>query len=176
MSNPDDNTGGLEALAGMAAEVDGANPSAEQQQADSQAQAEAGEAEEGARNWGMLMFTIGGFAQMIAPELKPVYSEARCLDWGAHAHAVGRKYGWDSPSKMPELALLASTVGFAVPTFFLIRETLRQAREGKGAESWLTKFGLWWRTRKARRAGAAMADPKQAVQPAGAGVNGGGQQ
>lgn len=166
MTTPENNTtAGLEALASMTAQVDAANPSAEQQQADQQQQAEATEAEQGAQQWGMLMFMVGGFAQMLAPELKPVYSEERCFDWGKNANAVASKYNWGSPSKMPELALLASTASFAVPTFFLVREKLREAKEGKGPGTWIEKFGLWWRTRKVRKAGAAMADPKQAAQP-----------
>lgn len=167
MTTPDENTGsleGLEALAGMAQQVDGANPSAEQQQAEQAKAAAASEFDQAAMQWGMLMFTVGGFAQMIAPELKPVYTEENCFRWGQQANAVAQKYGWGSPSRMPELALITSTAGFAVPTFFLIREKLREAKEGKGPQSWLNKFGLWWRTRKARQAGAAMADPKKAAE------------
>ncbi|MGA8787249.1 MAG: hypothetical protein WB542_18135 [Polaromonas sp.] len=172
MDNPD-NVVSLEALAGMTAEVDGANPSTEQKQAETQAQDAATEADQGAQQWGMLMFMVGGFAQMFAPELKTVYTDERCLDWGQQANAVATKYGWANPKRMPELVLLTSTAGFAVPTFFLVREKLREAREGKGPETWINKFGLWWRTRKLRKAGAAMADPKQAPQP---GAPNGGQQ
>lgn len=164
---------GLEALAGMTAAVDGANPSPEQQQDSQREQAAASEAEQGAQQWGMLMFTVGGFAQMLAPELKPVFSEDRCFHWGQQANAVAKKHGWATPDNMPELALLASTIGFAVPTFFLVREKISQAREGQGPASWIAKAGLWWRTRKARKAGAAMAEPQQAAQP---GAANGGQQ
>lgn len=140
----------LEALAAMTAETDADNPSPEQQQAEAAEQAAASEAEQSAKQWGMLMFTIGGFAQMIAPELKPVYSEERCFAWGQQANAVAEKWGWGGPSAMPELALIASTAGFAVPTYFLIRQRMKEATEGKGPATWLAKVGLWWRTRKAR--------------------------
>lgn len=150
----------LEALAGMTQETDAANPGAEQQQAQAEEQARASEADMAAKQWGMLMYTVGGFAQMIAPELKQVYSEDRCFAWGQQANAVAEKYGWNGPTAMPELALIASTAGFAVPTYFLIRDKMAQAQDGKGPQSWLAKVGLWWRTRKAR------AQAQQAAQQA----------
>jgi len=148
----------LEQLATMAQEADAANPSAEQQQAQQVETAAATVADIAAKQWGMLMFTIGGFACMIAPELRQVYSEERCFAWGQQANAVAEKYGWNGPSAMPELALIASTAGFAVPTYFLLREKVAAAKDGKGPASWLARMGLWWRTRKAR---AAVINPDQ---------------
>jgi len=148
----------LEQLANMAQEADAANPSAEQQQAQQVEAAAVSQADIAAKQWGMMMFTIGGFACMIAPELRQVYSEERCFAWGQQANAVAEKYGWNGPSAMPELALIASTAGFAVPTYFLLREKVAAAKDGKGPASWLAKVGLWWRTRKAR---AAVINPEQ---------------
>ena len=150
MSIENDTGQRLEQLAGMTQEADAANPSAAEQQ-EQQQQAEAmSQSQIAAQQWGILMFTIGGFCQMIAPELKQVYSEDRCFAWGAQANAVAEKYGWNGPSAMPELALIASTAGFAVPTYFLIKQKLHEAKEGKGPASWVAKMGLWWRTRRAR--------------------------
>ena len=140
----------LEALAGMTAETDAASPSPEQQQAAAAEQAQEAEADQNARQWGMLMFTLGGFAQMLAPELKPVYTEDRCLMWGQQANAVAEKYGWNGPSHLPELALIASTAGFLVPSYFVISEKIKKAKEGNTPDSLITKIGLWWRTRKAK--------------------------
>ena len=140
----------LDALAGMTQQTDAANPSQEQQAQAAHQQAQQTEADQAAKQWGMLMYTVGGFACMIAPELKPVYSEDRCYQWGQQANSVAEKYGWAGPSAMPELALIASTVGFAVPTYFMVREKIQQAKTGTGPQSWLAKMGLWWRTRKAR--------------------------
>lgn len=142
----------LEALAGMTADTEGDNPSQEAQQEAAAEQARTSEADAAAKAWGMLMFTIGGFAQMIAPELKPVYSEDRCFQWGQQANAVAEKYGWAGPSALPELALIASTAGFAVPTYFLMKARIQQAQAGEGPSTWAAKMGLWWRTRKARAA------------------------
>lgn len=164
---------GLDAMASMTQSVDAANPSAEQQQQTQQEATQAQDAEASASEWGMLMYTVGGFACMIAPELKPIYTEERCYKWGQAAHAVAKKYKLESPKKMPELMLLSSTLTFLVPTFFMVREKLREAREGKAPESWLAKFGLWWRTRKTRRDVADMADPQKASEP---GANNGRQQ
>lgn len=156
----------LEALGNLTAKVDAENPTPEQQAEQEQQAQEITEAEAAAKSWGMVMFTMGGMACMIAPELRPVYSQERCFEWGQNAHAVAEKYGLSGPKNMPEMALLASTVTFALPTFFAVREKLAEARDGKGPANWLTKVGLWWRTRKARKqaqaaAKAAMAEPEQ---------------
>lgn len=143
----------LEALAGMTQEADAANPSAEQQQQAAAQQAQVSQAEMDAKQWGMLMFTIGGFAQMIAPELRPVYSEERCFSWGQQANAVAEKYGWNGPSAMPELALIASTAGFFVPTWLIIRQKVEHAKAAKDG-SITEKLAAWWQHRKAKRAAA----------------------
>ena len=92
------------------------------------------------------MFTVGGFACMIAPELKPVYSQDRCLDWGQSANAVAEKYGWNGVSSMPELALIASTVGFAVPTYMVVSQRLKDLKASKDG-TLLEKMAAWWRNR-----------------------------
>lgn len=159
MTTETESTARLEQLGPMTQEADAANPSAEQigQQT---AQAEAATlSSAAAQQWGILMFTVGGFACMIAPELKQVYSEDRCLAWGMQANAVAEKYGWNGPSAMPELALIASTAGFMVPTFMVIRQKLEQAKAAK--DGTLTeKIAIWWQDRKARRAAAAAARAK----------------
>jgi hypothetical protein len=147
---PQDPSRRLEQLASMTKEADAANPSAEQQQHQQQEAEQATAADIAAKQWGMLMFTVGGFACMIAPELKQVYAEERCFAWGQQANAVAEKYGWNGPTAMPELALLASTAGFAIPTYFLIRDKMTTAQKGTGPASWAARVGLWWRTRKAR--------------------------
>ncbi|MDF3822346.1 hypothetical protein P3G55_20750 [Leptospira sp. 96542] len=160
----------LNALKGMTAEVDAANPDPAQQ-AEQQAQEEAAQTEENeARDWGLLMYTVGGFAIMIAPELKPVYSEENCMAWGRSANAVSKKYGFSASRFGPEMALIGSTVGFALPTFFAVRARILEARK-PGAQGWLAKAGLWWRSRKARKSMAAQAQQEQA-----AGQGDGGQQ
>ncbi len=141
----------LNALGGMVNDLEADNPSQESQQASAeQAQATA-QADIGAKQWGMIMFTLGGFAQMVAPELKPVYSEDRCFSWGQQAQAVSEKYGWSGPSNMPELALIASTAGFLVPTYFVLRGKVEQAKAAKDG-TLLEKLAAWWQHRKAMRA------------------------
>ena len=93
------------------------------------------------------------FEAWIAPELKQLYSQERCFEWGMNAHAVAEKHGLKGPGNMPEVALLASTLTFAVPTVFAVKEKLAEAKDGKGPAGWLAKVGLWWRTRKARANG-----------------------
>lgn len=144
----------LEALAGMTAEAEEANPDAAQQAQQAEQAEQATASDLGAKQWGMLMFTIGGFAQMIAPELKPVYTEERCFSWGQQANAVCEKYGWTGPTAMPELALIASTAGFAVPTYLVIRQKVEQAKAAKDG-TLAEKLGAWWAHWRAKRAAKA---------------------
>lgn len=153
MSTEQESVQRLEQLQGMTQEADAANPSAAEQQQAAQQQEQASAADIAAKQWGMLMYTIGGFACMMAPELKPVYSEDRCFAWGQQCNEVAVKYGWDGPSAMPELALIASTAGFAVPTYFVMRQKIGQAKAAKDG-SMLEKIAAWWAHRKARRAAA----------------------
>ena len=150
MSAADNPNEKLEALGKMTEETENANPSQADQQAEQAEQTKASAADLSAKQWGMLMYTIGGFAQMIAPELKAVYSEDRCFAWGQQATAVAEKYGWNGPSNMPELALLASTAGFAIPTYLLMKASIKTAQAGTSPTSLAAKIGIWWRTRKAK--------------------------
>lgn len=151
-----DDMSGLHALGTMTAEIDEANPDPQQAQAKAEEAKAMSEADAQAQSWGMVMFTVGGMATMIAPELRQIYTQERCFEWGQSAYAVAEKHGLKGPGNMPEITLLASTMSFAIPTFFAVREKLKEAQEGKGPVTWLNKLGLWWRTRKARAQAAKM--------------------
>ena len=148
----------LEALEHRIKETEDANPDPAAQQAEQTAKQAAQEAEQGAQEWGMLMFTLGGLACMIAPELRPTYSQDRCLTWGTHAHAVSVKYGWTSPS-IPEIALVASTISFALPTWILVRQRLALLKKREG--TWSEKLAAWWHSRKAKKPEAGAEDGGQ---------------
>lgn len=156
---------GLEALGRVTQEADSANPSHEQQHEQEEQQQQASADEQGARDWGLIPYSIGGLLTMIEPALKEVYTEERCLSWGKHAHAVSKKYGWDGPANLPEFALVLSTAGFAVPSFFAVRERMKQMREGGATGLW-AKAGLWWRARKAGKAARAAAEDARTVDAA----------
>lgn len=143
-------TARLEALGGMTAETESANPDPARAQAEQAEREQASQDDMNAKQWGMLMYTIGGFCQMIAPELRQVYTEERCFQWGQSANAVAEKYGWNGPSSMPEIALIASTAGFAVPTWLLMKANIKAAQAGNSPASLAAKIGMWWRTRKAK--------------------------
>jgi hypothetical protein len=143
----------LKALGSMTDETDAANPDPEQQARAAEREQQATASDIAAKQWGMLMFTVGGFAQMIAPELRPVYSEERCFAWGQQANAVAEKYGWNGPSAMPEIALIASTAGFLVPTWLVLRQKVEQAKAAKDG-TLAEKLAAWWHNRKARKAAA----------------------
>ena len=170
MQNQDSPVQRLEALGTMTAEVDAENPTLEQQHAAQAEEKEAVEVDAAAKEWGFIPFTIGGMLAILAPELKAIYTEDACYQWGKAAAAVSKKYGWESPSNMPELALATATLHFAVPSVLIVREKLREMREGK-ATGMLAKLGVWWRDRKARKAAAkaAAGESTGAAVPAEAG-------
>lgn len=141
----------LEALRPMTKETEDANPDPAQAQAEQAEQAKASQADMSAKQWGMLMFTIGGACQMIAPDLKHVYTEQACFQWGQAANLVAEKYGWNGPSSMPEIVLIGSTLGFAIPSYLMMKASIKQAQAPNSPASLAAKIGLWWRTRKVRK-------------------------
>lgn len=145
----------LAALENVTREVDAGNPSPEEVAQRERQELEQSDAEIGARAWAQALYAIGGAVTLIAPELRPVYAPERCLEWGQAANEVGKKYGWKTEA-MPEIALIASSMSFLVPTVLVIRAKAAQVKEAREA----TLFGkavLWWRMRKAKKAGAAAA-------------------
>lgn len=125
----------LESLAGIVSEADAlGGPTAEQ--AEQAAAAEAHDAaEDQAREWGVIAYTIGSALGMLAPELRQVYTESACLTWGRSVVPVAEKYGWNGPANVPEIGLAISTAGLAVPTFLLIRKRLAELRPAKARKA-----------------------------------------
>jgi len=117
----------MDALETLVGEVDRESPAAQAEQQQAATEAEAAELE--AKSWGMIAYTVGGALSMLCPELRQVYSENACLDWGRAVVPVAEKYGWNGPGGVPELGLLIATAGLAVPSVLVIREKLRQMAE-----------------------------------------------
>lgn len=160
----------LEGLGTLVDEVEGPSPEDQAQAQKDQQQAET--LEQGAREWGAIAFMIGGAVGMFVPEVKPIYTEDACLNWGRAMMPVAEKRGWNSPSALPELGLLIATMGMVVPTVMLVRAKVAAIREGKESPE---KAGIvgqvvaWWRK---RREGKAQAQEKPASPLDG--VHGGG--
>lgn len=128
------------ALDGLVTEVDDASPEAQAQaQATASAEAQAAhDAEERAREWGMVAYTIGSALSMLAPELRGVYTDDACMGWGRSVVPVADKYGWNGPGNVPEIGLLLATAGLAVPSVLAVRTRLamlKKAREAAEAEA-----------------------------------------
>lgn len=144
----------LDALQDLIHEVDGEGPpTAEQQQA---ASAET-DLDQAAREWGSIVFMVGHAAAMIAPELRQVYTEDACINWGRAMVPVAKKYGWDGPSNVPELGLLIASAGLVVPSVFAIRARLHALRDTEKPAGWLGGLRDWWQQRRAGKAAAAAA-------------------
>lgn len=112
----------MEALGRVAAEVDGESPQAQQAAAEEQQQQATADAE--ALAWAVIPTTAGKLLCMFAPELAPIYSADNCAEWGRDMAAVAQKNRWSGPSALPEVSLLISTAGFAVPSYMVIRMKL----------------------------------------------------
>jgi hypothetical protein len=126
----------MEALEGLVTEVDTQGGPTPEQQAEQQQQQTI---EDGAREWGAIMYMVGGGRAMLAPERKAVYTEDRCLAWGQTVMPVAEKYGWDQPGSIPELGLVISTLGFAVPSVMIIRHKLATIKAAKQEEEQAAK-------------------------------------
>src|SRR5712691_8951715 len=50
--------------------------------------------EDEAKGWAGLPYVFGGILARGMPELREVYTETACLDWGRAMVPVARKYGW----------------------------------------------------------------------------------
>jgi len=135
----------LDGLAGLVEEVDAEGPPTPEQQQE-QAVEEAGE--QSAREWGAIVYMLGNAAAMIAPDLKQIYTEKACLDWGRSMHPVAQKYGWNGPANVPELGLLIATAGLAVPSWFAIKARLAAVNTGTEKTGWLASMREWWLNRK----------------------------
>jgi hypothetical protein len=146
----------MEGLGNLAEEIDAEGPPTAEQQ---QAQAVEAAGEENARQWGSVAFMVGHALAMVAPELRQVYTEEACLNWGRAMNPVAEKYGWNGPSALPELGLVIATAGLAMPSFFAVRARIEAVKEGEEKTGWLASLRDWWRSRRqAKPAGEGGAD------------------
>jgi len=85
-----------------------------------------------ARAWGTMAMTVGGFLGMAMPELRAVYTEDACMQWGTGMAAVADKYGWDAGDTVakwaPECALLMASIPLIVPTVVAVKERRAAAK------------------------------------------------
>jgi hypothetical protein len=135
----------LDGLEDLVREVDAEGPPTAQQQ---QEQAVEAAGEENARQWGAIVYMLGNAAAMIAPELRQIYTEDACLNWGRAMNPVAEKYGWNGPAAIPELGLAIATAGLVVPSFFAIRARVQAVNKGEEKTSWLASMREWWLSRK----------------------------
>jgi hypothetical protein len=126
----------LESLGDIVGEADAiatGAPTPEQQAQAAAAQAEQ-LAEDSAREWGVIAYTIGTALAVLAPELRNVYTEEACFAWGRSMVPVAQKYGFDGPGNVPELGLLISTMSLGVPTALVLRAKIAALRSAPGAD------------------------------------------
>lgn len=144
----------LEALGGMVDEVEGPAP---EKVAEEQAKAvELENLEAGARSWGVLVYMVGNSLALLAPEVKSIYTEDACLNWGRAMMPVAEKRGWNAPSSLPELGLFIATVSMVAPTFIIVRAKLIAIKAGRkeGMAGWVGGVVAWYQERKDRKAAA----------------------
>lgn len=136
----------LEGLGGLVDDIDGEAPQSPEQQAEAAAAVEAADSlEAAARQWGSIVYMIGGALSMVAPDLRRVYTEDACFAWGRAAAPVAEKYGWNGSSALPEIGLAIATLGLAVPSWFAIKGAIEKERGG-----WLVSVRDWWRAKRGK--------------------------
>jgi hypothetical protein len=88
-----------------------------------------------AEQWARIPMMLGGLLAIGMPELRDVYTDKACYEWGGAMAMVAEKHGWDASRVVgPELALLAASVPLAIPTYFAFkvrRDAARQAEREK---------------------------------------------
>ncbi len=77
--------------------------------------------EDEAKGWAGLPYVFGGILARGMPELREVYTEAACLDWGRAMVPVARKYGWTLGGAECLITLAAATWTLAGPTLDAIK-------------------------------------------------------
>jgi hypothetical protein len=88
--------------------------------------------EEEAKEWAGVPFVLGGLLSRALPELKEVYTEAACLDWGRATVPVARKYGWSLGRFNAEIVWIGATWGMVAPAFDALKK--RRAADAKPKE------------------------------------------
>lgn len=85
--------------------------------------------------WALIPKQLGGILAMALPELRDVYTDAACMQWGAGMAAVAQKYEWDAAEVLakwaPEVALVTATIPLAVPTYFAVSKRLEAAKQAR---------------------------------------------
>jgi hypothetical protein len=85
-----------------------------------------------AESWAQIPKMLGGLLSIALPELKNVYTDGACLEWGSAMAQVAEKYEWDASETMarwaPELALTMSTIPLLLPTIAAVKA---RKEEGK---------------------------------------------
>lgn len=82
--------------------------------------------------WADIPRKVGSLLTIVAPELRDVYSEAACKEWGRDMHRLATKRGWSTEGLPPEVAAGISSAGFLLPTLLVLkgkRDAIRKARE-----------------------------------------------
>lgn len=88
--------------------------------------------------WAQLPMMLGGILAMAMPELKNVYTEPACMQWGGAMSQVAEKYGWDAQETMsrfgPEIALTIASLPLIIPTVSAIKKKRAEAAKNKKEE------------------------------------------
>lgn len=131
MENEQQNGGGIDALDRIALEASG-DENAAQAAENELLNPEPEGAIDPAAAWAQLPMMFGGILSIAMPEMKGVYTEDKCLAWGAAMAQVAQKYGWDAGETMsrwaPEIALTVASIPLVLPTMEAIKQRKIAAR------------------------------------------------
>ena|SRR5258706_903595 len=77
--------------------------------------------EEEAKAWAGIPYLLGGLLSKALPELREVYTEAACLEWGRATVPVARKYNWSLSGFELEGAWVICSWGLLSPAWDAVK-------------------------------------------------------
>ncbi|SRR6266446_2659013 len=83
-------------------------------------------AEDEAKEWAGFPYLFGRLLSPVMPELKEVYTEAACLEWGRRMVPVARKYTWTPGGASMWIGLGIATWKLGEPTVAAIKRKRAQ--------------------------------------------------
>lgn len=84
-----------------------------------------------AAQWAGIPYVFGAIVGEAMPELRPVYSEERCMDWGEKMLPVARHYGWNVGVFGLWAGLLAASWQMIKPTASAVIQRRKAAEEAE---------------------------------------------
>lgn len=84
--------------------------------------------------WAEIPQMVGQMLTMALPELKPVYTDKACLEWGKSMHRLAVKRGWSADGLPPEVSVALVSATIVIPTAIAIKMRRQVAKAQDAAK------------------------------------------